>query len=143
MQAENFEEITSFNPCFNGSCSRILDTIAKKYGLFVSILVLMDLAHEFYRVFHQPIRSNCFNPCFNGSCSRIISKIFYPTIGTRVSILVLMDLAHESDVYYYMHTLNSVSILVLMDLAHEFDNIPLVYKCGWVSILVLMDLAHE
>ncbi|PAV11663.1 hypothetical protein ASJ81_21450 [Methanosarcina spelaei] len=61
----------------------------------VSILVLVDLAHECY--------------C---KCSLLEEKL--------VSILVLVDLAHES-----VHTMRSkftycdVSILVLVDLAHE------------------------
>ena len=41
------ENLTSFNPCFSGSCSRI---VAGKYtlikGVEVSILVLVDLALE-------------------------------------------------------------------------------------------------
>ena len=63
-----------FNPCFNGSCSRILSircVISKASEVKVSILVLMDLALElsYYNSYNVAITS--FNPCFNGSCSRI------------------------------------------------------------------------
>jgi hypothetical protein len=40
-----------FNPCFNGSCSR--------------------MKHTEGRVSNTP----SFNPCFNGSCSRICSRM--------------------------------------------------------------------
>ena|GEM_PF-4294330 len=63
---------SSFNPCFNGSCSRISYT---KYFFplysVVSILVLMDLALELYFACIVCIVHGGFNPCFNGSCSRI------------------------------------------------------------------------
>ena len=61
---------TSFNPCFNGSCSRIAFPYENAAPYEVSILVLMDLAHE-----------SLFN--------------FYIEHWYNVSILVLMDLAHE------------------------------------------------
>ena len=35
-----------FNPCFNGSCSRMLQETESSQTQQVSILVLMDLAHE-------------------------------------------------------------------------------------------------
>ncbi len=63
---------TCFNPCFNGSCSRIDPK---------SILVMLQL---------------CFNPCFNGSCSRMWKTQVLSKHCHLVSILVLMDLAHES-----------------------------------------------
>ena len=62
-------------------------------ALLVSILVLVDLAHEFIKV----------------SRSRN---------GDTVSILVLVDLAHEYENSKESCT-KSVSILVLVDLAHE------------------------
>ncbi|AAM33064.1 hypothetical protein MM_3368 [Methanosarcina mazei Go1] len=40
-------------------------------SLFVSILVLVDLAHEFGCVRSRIGQPNSFNPCFSGSCSRI------------------------------------------------------------------------
>ena len=64
-------DVGRFNPCFNGSCSRIYPPPgASCRDAGVSILVLMDLAHEFAR------RLSCLG-------------------GRGVSILVLMDLAHE------------------------------------------------
>ena len=63
--------ILSFNPCFNGSCSRI----EKIHG-------------------ETPDHWS-FNPCFNGSCSRIIIQEPHKPLAPVVSILVLMDLAHE------------------------------------------------
>jgi len=86
----------------------------------VSILVLMDLAHELSRNVHLTIFYCSFNPCFNGSCSRILyapDPIFGDEI---VSILVLMDLAHEYILFYFPYRKTFVSILVLMDLAHEY-----------------------
>ena len=110
----------SFNPCFNGSCSRIGHRIFKKAELRnVSILVLMDLAREYSppslgvpsgRRFNPCFNGSCsrmnnrktfreayyrFNPCFNGSCSRILSRIVKNNSLNVVSILVLMDLARE------------------------------------------------
>ncbi|AAM33058.1 hypothetical protein MM_3362 [Methanosarcina mazei Go1] len=61
----------SFNPCFSGSCSRIRCTFnVYTIRYIVSILVLVDLAHEYY------IRDE------------IEGEL-------KVSILVLVDLAHE------------------------------------------------
>ena len=40
----------------------------------VSILVLMDLAHKFSIVDATLANKKSFNPCFNGSCSRIVSE---------------------------------------------------------------------
>ncbi|AAM33059.1 hypothetical protein MM_3363 [Methanosarcina mazei Go1] len=59
-----------FNPCFSGSCSRIKRKLLLKPCNLVSILVLVDLAHE---------------------CIPLISALQ----PYRVSILVLVDLAHE------------------------------------------------
>jgi len=52
-----------------------MDTYGKKK---VSILVLVDLAREFYPVYALTCIHSRFNPCFSGSCSRIIfaSNIF-------------------------------------------------------------------
>ena len=91
---------SSFNPCFSGSCSRIycagssqlrhrtfqslfqwilltneLNNSKLKLFLIVSILVLVDLAHEFWRRKESEGRA-CFNPCFSGSCSRILPTDF-------------------------------------------------------------------
>ena len=71
---------TRFNPCFNGSCSRIpYRAIYQEPVKHVSILVLMDLAREFYN--------------FRHCC-----------IWIYVSILVLMDLARESTEYFRITT---------------------------------------
>ncbi len=60
-----------FNPCFNGSCSRIGNPMKDSEGnIIVSILVLMDLAREYVAC------------CESAFCN-------------FVSILVLMDLARE------------------------------------------------
>ena len=41
--------IICFNPCFSGSCSRIGTNLLRETGCtLVSILVLVDLAHEFF-----------------------------------------------------------------------------------------------
>ena len=91
---------SSFNPCFNGSCSRIsqkptaqkkltsvsilvLMDLALELGsgvrfriqVIVSILVLMDLALEFHISILRFDRRYSFNPCFNGSCSRIFPNL--------------------------------------------------------------------
>ena len=39
----------------------------------VSILVLVDLAHEYNTNYAIYPHERCFNPCFSGSCSRITS----------------------------------------------------------------------
>ena len=59
-----------FNPCFNGSCSAtmIID-LSPDYNLFVSILVLMEVAlQQIVSIFNDEM-AHSFNPCFNGSCS--------------------------------------------------------------------------
>ena len=67
-------EAVSFNPCFNGSCSRIYLFPSLLYAnSLVSILVLMDLAHEWSRQCLMLLSLSGFNPCFNGSCSRILT----------------------------------------------------------------------
>ena len=134
----------------------------------VSILVLVDLAHEsvFLALSNNPILR--FNPCFSGSCSRIGLRGKLPSGKCAVSILVLVDLAHECQPYRVIYPKKCVSILVLVDLAHEFwhfgqtsvekicfnpcfsgscsridiPTIRLPNTIG-VSILVLVDLAHE
>ena len=65
-----FERV-GFNPCFSGSCSRILNHRQIQSEYFVSILVLVDLAHEYICPFCLACSANSFNPCFSGSCSRI------------------------------------------------------------------------
>ena len=65
----------------------------------VSILVLVDLAHEY------------------------IYTLGILSIVSGVSILVLVDLAHESKNSLFMSSPLSVSILVLVDLAHESSEI--------------------
>ena len=64
--------LSCFNPCFSGSCSRIPrreDRSIKQ--CCVSILVLVDLAHEYCLKLASSFARNCFNPCFSGSCSRM------------------------------------------------------------------------
>ena len=83
-----------FNPCFSGSCSRILLSRTLQLCTRVSILVLVDLAHECESlVYTTDIIS--FNPCFSGSCSRIRRLGYSGKWKHVVSILVLVDLAHE------------------------------------------------
>ncbi|AAM33057.1 hypothetical protein MM_3361 [Methanosarcina mazei Go1] len=98
IQQKRQENMFSFNPCFSGSCSRIcLKARILTVDSQVSILVLVDLAHEYICIFEG---------------------IFH---YIRVSILVLVDLAHE---WYFrtskLYNASIVSILVLVDLAHEF-----------------------
>ena len=113
--------LESFNPCFSGSCSRISERFQRvNDGYNVSILVLVDLAHESGSTldrateiasFNPCFSGSCsriwkngnwythfssFNPCFSGSCSRISLRRSLLPCGTTVSILVLVDLAHES-----------------------------------------------
>ncbi|AAM33062.1 hypothetical protein MM_3366 [Methanosarcina mazei Go1] len=38
----------------------------------VSILVLVDLAHEYKKIEQKEALEFGFNPCFSGSCSRIL-----------------------------------------------------------------------
>ena len=68
----------------------------------VSILVLVDLAHELFSTTGSSSRySFSFNPCFSGSCSRIRqAKVFQDGLY-EVSILVLVDLAHEYNLKVY------------------------------------------
>ncbi|AAM30249.1 hypothetical protein MM_0553 [Methanosarcina mazei Go1] len=97
MKAFRLSE-AGFNPCFNGSCSRICRLHeGAQQGRFVSILVLMDLARELIGSLMQKSPESSFNPCFNGSCSRICSRAGKSHRGKyqKVSILVLMDLARE------------------------------------------------
>ena len=69
-----------FNPCFNGSCSRILSSQVSMWTeKDVSILVLMDLALECFSLYTFTHSLYCFNPCFNGSCSRIAFIVSVPT----------------------------------------------------------------
>ena len=91
----------SFNPCFNGSCSRI--SYREKRNCeqsIVSILVLMDLALECPHLWKKLTGNDCFNPCFNGSCSRITGLPRKIKSDLAVSILVLMDLALECGAYH-------------------------------------------
>ncbi len=67
----------------------------KTFRKLVSILVLMDLAHEYPGAAAQSIFTPSFNPCFNGSCSRMYDIFNRKCEFNIVSILVLMDLAHE------------------------------------------------
>ena len=68
----------------------------------VSILVLVDLAHESLR------------------------RWFLNMAKKKVSILVLVDLAHEFHAAMSISRSRNVSILVLVDLAHEFFWLPFV-----------------
>ena len=65
---------TGFNPCFSGSCSRMnCSTWWYENRKSVSILVLVDLAHEFLQISCSHLFHCGFNPCFSGSCSRILT----------------------------------------------------------------------
>ncbi|AKB55640.1 hypothetical protein MSBRM_2642 [Methanosarcina barkeri MS] len=86
----------------------------------VSILVLVDLAHELPNSTKEDSEVICFNPCFSGSCSRIVYYFGICFNIGYVSILVLVDLAHESTDWWTCRSIQRVSILVLVDLAHEF-----------------------
>ncbi|WP_455709824.1 hypothetical protein, partial [Methanosarcina mazei] len=87
--------------------------------MIVSILVLVDLAREFYQKGFDPEQCLCFNPCFSGSCSRIFAVVdwegiidgFNPCFSGSCSRI----LDHER-----AQGLRLVSILVLVDLAHEY-----------------------
>jgi len=118
----------SFNPCFNGSCSRIFSSSQVAIFVnFVSILVLMDLAHESPTPLYAPGTELGFNPCFNGSCSRIIQRLalqlitcrFNPCFNGSCSRIRRLETSHG-------HI--QVSILVLMDLAHESGYVIKVKK---------------
>ena len=115
------EIFTCFNPCFSGSCIRILYQFAKsQFPALVSILVLVDLAFElvnpqdvqdldelFQSLFQWILHSNMdillyavllvlgFNPCFSGSCIRMCLSCLGGLGLKIVSILVLVDLAFE------------------------------------------------
>ena len=91
----------------------------------VSILVLVDLAHELVEAIQRYCILLSFNPCFSGSCSRINIYRNRNAWSHNVSILVLVDLAHElwqgwSRRPRCLSMRFRVSILVLMDLAHEY-----------------------
>ena len=58
-----------------------LDTMRSE----VSILVLVDLAHESAVQNRSPSTNLGFNPCFNGSCSRINGD------GTEVGTIVVFQ----------------------------------------------------
>ncbi|GEM_PF-1425083 len=132
-----------FNPCFSGSCSRIVWYAKKRIPLYqVSILVLVDLAHELSEQHAIIVQAWRFNPCFSGSCSRIRKPRNSKQLK-YVSILVLVDLAHEYFLSCQHHSITFVSILVLVDLAHESKQYPPNQQFSAVSILVLVDLAHE
>ncbi len=89
--------------------------------LRVSILVLVDLAHEFLLFVGFYDYAASFNPCFSGSCSRMLYNRTLSDEEIEVSILVLVDLAHELTTSLdEINALKQVSILVLVDLAHEF-----------------------
>ena len=68
--------------------------LGQPLALPVSILVLVDLAHELSMLKSLCFQAWSFNPCFSGSCSRIQDGPSDPS-EQLVSILVLVDLAHE------------------------------------------------
>jgi len=76
--------------------------------LVVSILVLVDLAREFYSGFPSVVAWCGFNPCFSGSCSRIVFSLCPCVINTSVSILVLVDLAREFDYTWIEYEVDSL-----------------------------------
>ena len=158
-----------FNPCFSGSCSRIFVCYACTWFIlwfqslfqwilltnrpdlflwqtlsYVSILVLVDLAHECEE--HLIPKSQCrsFNPCFSGSCSRIRENNSRLLFIHSVSILVLVDLAHES--YFRMHFKEFLCRFQSLFQWILLTN-PIIQSVrkseNKVSILVLVDLAHE
>jgi len=58
----------SFNPCFNGSMYKNgKNSTVGFQGLFVSILVLMDLCIKTDKSESGRKWTDSFNPCFNGS----------------------------------------------------------------------------
>ena len=69
---------------------------SRRHRYPVSILVLVDLAHESHLTRELSLMSGSFNPCFSGSCSRIRIHFLQEILMQKVSILVLVDLAHES-----------------------------------------------
>ena len=73
-----FKAQSGFNPCFNGSCSRmpLLRHPFSRHNR-VSILVLMDLARECEYKWLIRDQKMSFNPCFNGSCSRMLLFVFF------------------------------------------------------------------
>ena len=62
----------------------------------VSILVMMELAHEVDRSFIEFGKRNSFNPCYDGIGSRR-NHSDHNRRMLQVSILVMMELAHEAE----------------------------------------------
>ena len=111
-----------FNPCFSGSCSRIPPgKTQKRIFIPVSILVLVDLAHEQYEPEgYIPHNIPQFQSLFQWILLTNRGDIMRCWFAKSVSILVLVDLAHELGVGAMIcGKIFPVSILVLVDLAHE------------------------
>ena len=137
-------QITSFNPCFIGSCSRIqASTNPTEHGgrfnpCFIGSCSRIPIASP------NDARLDCFNPCFIGSCSRIRRKYERRAENKIVSILVLLDLAHEFcyDSWFDSDNIsfNPCFIGSCSRIGFSTTGLASTYE---VSILVLLDLAHE
>ena len=59
-----------FNPCFNGTTSATMLTSRRGHlSMKVSILVLMELPLQLYKMADFDGDAQSFNPCFNGTTS--------------------------------------------------------------------------
>ncbi len=157
-----------FNPCFNGSCSRIFCSRGFKIAYSVSILVLVDLAHEFLLIFRIISQHPCFNPCFSGSCSRMFSvhgmqgivSCFNPCFSGSCSRIRYRGIRCLTSIYGFNPCFSgSCSRICAVSGVCSFNigfnpcfsgscsRIRISFPCPpvhtFVSILVLVDLAHE
>ena len=108
----------SFNPCFDGFCSKTFFHRTSIIVEQVSILVLMDFALKHHG--RKPMAADAlgFNPCFDGFCSKTRLFSSRRCLYRHVSILVLMDFALKHRcLLFVLHFQHPVSILVLMDFA--------------------------
>ena len=70
---KTFKKCCSFNPCFDGFCSKTGSGKERQGRNFVSILVLMDFALKPRTRPGDEFNQKGFNPCFDGFCSKTLA----------------------------------------------------------------------
>ena len=159
----------SFNPCYDGIGSRSLYGLEvagaldwfqsllwwnwlTKAGLgcliqscpSVSILVMMELAHEVSFRYLLEMWDRRFYPCYDGIGSRSRKRNNKMTPEGRFQSLLWWNWLTKNYPRALIDWLVSVSILVMMELAHEvWCYLQWIWIFSQVSILVMMELAHE
>ncbi len=130
-----------FNPCFTGSTTSTLGTRgALRPGIFVSILVLLEVPLQPNIIYTRQGTLKRFNPCFTGSTTSTFLLLSSYLLFFTFQSLFYWKYHFNSEMPYIAPILIFVSILVLLEVPLQLLLSISILFAPHVSILVLLEV---